>query len=255
MQSYEAVTSMGKYLSEDIYSRVESNEEECLLNEGSSNAFMFEAITGQGEILVNEEEDQSEELVYKTIVDTVEHFDLKIEDLCMNAGMVLDDDILQQCHKEIALLEYLLENSEYEREIAEEGRVHHNEQKYIMETDGVKEGLVDSLENSSENSFGKENQHTDVLIEEEIARQHTEMLAKEEKALRHYDFCFNKCFVNAGVVAGARKHLTQLSSQMKKEENYVETSNPWNEKVMLLERMLNSQNSVQEESQFQNWEW
>lgn len=45
------------------------------------------------------------------------------------------------------MLEYLLENSEYD----------------------VGERLVDSLENSSENSLGKENQHTDVLIVEETS--------------------------------------------------------------------------------------
>ena len=43
--------------------------------------------------------------------DIVEHF-MQTESLCMNAG---DDDMLQQCYKEIALLEYLLINSEYDR--------------------------------------------------------------------------------------------------------------------------------------------
>ena len=111
----------------------------------------------------------------------------------------------------------------------------------------MRDRLVDSLENSSENSLGKENQHTDVLIEEEeITEQATKMLAEEEKALMPYDFYFNKCFVNAGVIAGVEEHLTQLSSQMKEEENYVEISNPWDEDVMLLEMMLNSLDSVQE---------
>lgn len=36
-----------------------------------------------------------------------------------------DDEILAKCHREIALLEYLLENSEYESMIAEKG-VHYN---------------------------------------------------------------------------------------------------------------------------------
>ena len=62
--------------------------------------------------------------------------------------------------------------------------------------------------------------------------------------------------MNSGVVAGAGEHLTQLSSQMKEEEeNSMDIFNPWNEEIMLLEIMLNDQNSVQEEnSQFQNWE-
>ena len=144
--------------------------------------------------------DQYEALISEATVDTIEHFDLQTKNLCMNAGTVSDGEILQQCHSEIALLEYLLEKSEYDREIAED-RVHYSEQENIMEADGVKERLVDSLENSSENSLGKMNQHTNVLIEEENSRQHTEILAEEEKALRPYDFCFNNCFVNARFVA------------------------------------------------------
>ena len=115
---------------------------------------------------MNKEEDQLEELVYEPTFKTVELCDFETESLCVNAGTVNDDVMLQQCHREIALLEYLLENSEYEREIAE-GRVHYSEQENIMEIDGVNERLVHSLGNSSENSLGKVNQHTDVLIEKE----------------------------------------------------------------------------------------
>lgn len=124
-----------------------------------------------------------------------------------------------------------------------------------MEIDGIRGGLVNSLESSLENSLGRENQHTDVLIERGNLEQHTEVLVEGSKALMPYDFCFNKYFVNVGIIAGVEGHLTQLSSQMKeKDENSVEISNPWNEDVMLLERMLNDQNSVEKESQFQNWE-
>ena len=119
-----------------------------------------------------------------------------------------------------------------------------------MEADDVNGRLVDGLENS----LRRLNQHTDVLIEMENLEQHTEVLAEGSKALRSYDFFFNKCFVNEGIVAGAEEHLNKLSSQMKEEENYVEIYNPWDEEVMLLEMMLNSQNSVLEKSQFQNWE-
>ena len=59
-----------------------------------------------------------------------------------------------------------MENSEYEKEIAK-GRVHYIEQESIMGASGVSERLVDSLENSSENSLGKVNQHTNLLIEKE----------------------------------------------------------------------------------------
>ena len=80
--------------------------------------------------------------------------------------MVSGDEVLKEWKREIALLEYLLENSEYERKIVE-GRVHYSEQENIMEADGVSEILVDILGNSLENSLGKVNQHTDVLIEKE----------------------------------------------------------------------------------------
>jgi len=74
-----------------------------------------------------------------------------------------DDEILAKCQKEIALFEYLLENSEYDSVIVEE-EVHYSEQEKedIIRADGVEERLVDSLRNSFENS----NQHTDVLTDE-----------------------------------------------------------------------------------------
>ena len=118
---------------------------------------VLEVVTVQEEVLVNEEEDQLEELVYKPTVETVELCDFQTESLCVNVEMVHDDEILQQCYREIALLEYLLENSEYDKEIAAEGRVQYSErqQKDIMEKDGVRGRLVDSLESSLENSLGR----------------------------------------------------------------------------------------------------
>lgn len=71
---------------------------------------------------MNEEEDQLEELVYEPTIETVETCSFQTKYLCMNAGMIHDDVMLQQCHREIALLEYLLKNSEYDRKIAD-GRV------------------------------------------------------------------------------------------------------------------------------------
>ena len=104
---------MEKYISGDKYSE-----------EGSSDAFVLENFAVQEEVLVDtEEENQSEALIGEVTVDTVEHFDIQTESLCVNAGMVHDDVMLQQCHREIALLEYLLENSEYDGEIAAEERV------------------------------------------------------------------------------------------------------------------------------------
>jgi len=171
-------------------------------------------VTVQEEALVDAEEvDQSVAWISEVTVEFVKLGDFQTGSLCVNAG---DDDMLQQCYREIALLEYWLENPEYDREIAEE-RVQYSEQeeKDIMETDGMRGRLVDSLESSLENSLGRENQHTDVLIGME---QHTEILAEGSKALMPCDFCFNMCFVNAGIVAGAEKHLTPLNSQIKGKE-------------------------------------
>ena len=85
-----------------------------------------ETVTAQEEVLVNKEEDQLEELAYKQTVEIVDLCDFQTEDLCVNAGTISDDGMLQQCQREISLLEYLLENSEYDREIAEE-RVQYSE--------------------------------------------------------------------------------------------------------------------------------
>eukprot|EP00253_Pinus_taeda_P029526 PITA_29526 len=134
------------------------------------------------EVHMNEEKDQLEELVYEPTVKVVETCSFQTDKLYMNARIVSDGDVmLQQCHREIALLEYLLKNSEYDREMAEE-RVQYSEEvkKDIMEADDVRGRLVDSLGNSSEDSLSRDNQHTDVLVEMENSGQHIEMLAKGE---------------------------------------------------------------------------
>ena len=48
---------------------------------------------------MNEEEDKLEELVYEPTVETVELCDFQTESLCVNAEMVHDDEMLQQCHR------------------------------------------------------------------------------------------------------------------------------------------------------------
>ena len=83
------------------------------------------------------EEIQSEALICEATVETVEHCNFQIKNLCINADIFSDDEVLMECQKEIALLEYLLENSEYDREIAK-GRVHFSGYENIMETDDVK---------------------------------------------------------------------------------------------------------------------
>ena len=65
----------------------------------------------------------SEALICEATVETIELCDLQDKNLCINEGIVSDDEVLKECQKEIALMEYLLENSEYDREIAED-KVH-----------------------------------------------------------------------------------------------------------------------------------
>jgi len=91
------------------------------------------------------------------------------------------------------------------------------------------------------NSFENSNKHTDVLTE-----QQTELLPKEDKARKPCVFYFNKCFVNADLVADARGNLAQVSNQIKmEEEDFVEEFNPWNRDAQFLERMLENHDSVQ----------
>jgi len=82
------------------------------------------------------------------------------------------------------------------------------------------------------NSFENSKQHIDVLIEEEKTEQQTELLPKENEAQKPYVFYFNKCFVNAGLIADAGENLTQMSIQIKmKEDDSMKEFNPWNRNV------------------------
>lgn len=150
-----------------------------------------------------------------------------------------------KCHKEPELLEYLLGNSQYDSVIVEEG-AHYSgqEQEETIEAEDVDKRISDSLMNSFENS----NQHTNVLIEEEKSEQHTDVLPKEKEALRLCVFYFNNYFVSASLVAYAGENLAQMNNQVKTvEEDSMENSNPWNRYVQSLERMLESQDSMQKE--------
>ena len=74
------------------------------------------------------------------------------------------------------------------------------------------------------------------------------MFPEEEEALKTYFFDFNNCFVSAGLVADVGGNLAHMSSKVKMvEEDFVEEFNPWNRDVQLLERMLESQDSMQKE--------
>lgn len=126
---------------------------------------------------------------------------------------------------------------------AKEG-VHYSGQRQrdIIEEDGKKERLMDCLMNSFESST----QHTDVLTEEEETVQQIELLTKENKEQQPCVFNFNKCFVSVGFVANARGDLAQVSHLKMKEGDFVEEFNPWSRDVKLLERVMNSHDSVQE---------
>jgi len=133
----------------------------------------------------------------------------------------------------------------YQIDTTKEG-VHYSgqKQKDIIEEDGIEERLMDSLRNSFENS----NQHIDVLTEEKETMHQTEVFPTENKAQQLCVFNFNKCFMNAGFVANARRDLAQVNSQIKvKEENSMEELNPWNREVNLLEKVLNSHDSIMKE--------
>lgn len=127
-----------------------------------------------------QEIDQSLEWISGEKVETIEFCDFQTDSLCVNAGTISDDEMLQQCHREIALLAYLLENPKYDTEIANE-RVQYSGQKkeVIIRTNGVKERFVDSLMNFTKNS----NQHADMLAQEkEKIEKPFELLRKGDKA-------------------------------------------------------------------------
>lgn len=94
---------------------------ELLQQKESSNTLMFEAVTTQEQFLVKEgDEIQFEELICEAIVETFEPCNFQTHNLCINVGIISDDEVLMKCQREIELLEYLLENSEYDSVIAEE---------------------------------------------------------------------------------------------------------------------------------------
>lgn len=133
-------------------------------------------VIAQEEVRVDAEEvDQSVAWISKATIETVELCDFQTGSLCVNVGTVSDDEMLQQCHREIALLEYWSENPRYDREIAEE-RVQYSarEQKDILEVDGKKARVADGL-------MVNANQHTDVLTEKlgRNSEQHIEVLPEE----------------------------------------------------------------------------
>ena len=75
------------------------------------NTLIFEIVTTQEQFVVQEgDEVQFEGTICREIVETIEPYDFQTNNLCINEGNISDDEIIVKCHKEIALLEYLLEN-------------------------------------------------------------------------------------------------------------------------------------------------
>ena len=57
------------------------------------------------------DEIQSEERIFEATDMIVEPCNFHIDNLCINAGIVNNDEVLMKCHREIELLEYLLGKS------------------------------------------------------------------------------------------------------------------------------------------------
>ena len=87
-----------------------------------------ETVTKQGRFLVGKRDEfHFEELICETIVQIVENCNFQTDNSFINACIISDDEVLVKCHREIALLEYLLGNSKYHSVIVE-GEVHYSEQ-------------------------------------------------------------------------------------------------------------------------------
>jgi len=96
-----------------------SHVEDLEQHKDFSKTLMFEVITRPEQFIVKGGvEIQSEELICEAIVETIELCNFQIDNLSINAGIISDDEVLMKCNKELELLEYLLENSEYDRVIA-----------------------------------------------------------------------------------------------------------------------------------------
>lgn len=118
--------------------------------------------------------------------------------------------MLQRCYREIALLEYWLENPQYDREIAEErGQCSEREGK-------VEDEVVDEI---SDEIAGNEPKHVAegqevwevatsmaTAAATSIVTAETTVIAAEE-ALKPYDFYSNNCFVSTGHTEEAGESL------------------------------------------------
>ncbi|MCY6524837.1 hypothetical protein, partial [Actinobacillus pleuropneumoniae] len=66
-------------------------------------------ITTQEQFLVKEGDAiQSKELICEATVETIEPCNFQTNNLCINAGIISNDEVLKKCHKEIELLEYFV---------------------------------------------------------------------------------------------------------------------------------------------------
>jgi len=182
----------------DVITSVEKDVQSC------------ETVTAQEEVLMDaEEENQCEAQIREVIADTVEHF-VQTESLCMNAG---DDDVLRQCYREIALLEYWLEIPEYDREIAEErGQCSEQEGKVADEITSDKQRNVAERQEDWETA-------TSIVTSRAtcgatfMMTAETTLIAAEE-ALKPYVFYSNNCFVSIGFIEYAGENLVDKEIEL-----------------------------------------
>ena len=101
--------------------------------------------------------------------------------------------MLQRCYREITLLEYWLENPEYDNEIAEERGQCSEQQGKVAD-----EITCDKQRNVAE---GQE------VWEEATSIVTTETTLAPEEALKPYIFYSNNCFVSTGLTGDAGENL------------------------------------------------
>ena len=136
----------------------------------------------------------------------------------MNAG----DNMLQRCYREIALLEYWLENPEYDREIAEErGQCSEQEGNVADEITGdkqrnVAEGqevweVATSMAESELTKIGNNNNKLDIEIEE------IWKLMMQQSKWRKIEIAASKFNQNLNLI-GRKKKMEERTTEMQRQQ-------------------------------------
>lgn len=133
----------------------------------------------------------------------------------MNAS---DDEVLQLCYREIALLEYWLENPQYDREIAEErGQCSETEENVA---DEVADEIADEIAGDEPKHVAEGQEVWEVATSMAAAAAATSIVTAEttmiaaKEALKPYDFYSNNCFVSTGLTEEAGESLLDKEIKM-----------------------------------------